>query len=53
MPTSAAILNIHALYAAAPGIRFAFGSDFVDGTYCPVFEDLLQYGAGDELIALV
>jgi hypothetical protein len=45
------IANLDELYRDAPGIRFAFGGDLVEGQLRPVFSDLIQYGSGDFLFA--
>jgi hypothetical protein len=52
VPLDFAIANLDALYQHAPGIRFAFGVDVSDAQIHPSFGDLLQYGSGDELIAV-
>lgn len=51
MPLECGIENLDMLYWDAPGVRFAFGGDFVGGKLCPAFGDILQYGGGDLLIA--
>ena len=53
VPLGFAIANLDALYRHTPGIRFAFGVDFIEGQMQPMYGDLLQYGNGDELVAVV
>lgn len=52
VPLEFAVANLDALYQYAPGIRFAFGIDVSEEQMHPAFGDLLQYGSGDELIAV-
>ena len=52
VPLDFAVANLDALYRHAPGIRFAFGVDVSDGRINPAFGDLVQYGSGDELVAI-
>ncbi len=52
VPLNFAVANFDALYRYAPGIRFAFGVDVFEGKIHPSFGDLLQYGDGDELVAV-
>jgi hypothetical protein len=52
VPLDFAVANLDAFYRHAPGIRFAFGIDVLGAQMHPAFGDLLQYGSGDELIAV-
>lgn len=53
VPLDFAIANLDALYRHTPGVRYAFGVDFIERQMRPVYGDLLQYGNGDELVAVV
>ncbi len=51
VPLQQGVMHLDELYRDAPGVRFAFGADFVKGELKPDYSSILQYGAGDELIA--
>lgn len=50
VPAVDAVLSLDELYAYAPGVRYAFGIDAQQSA--PRYEDLLQYGDGDILVAV-
>jgi hypothetical protein len=51
VPLRAGIEALDEFYWGAHGVRFSFGVDLVDGRVSPFFDDLLQYGHGDLLVA--
>lgn len=53
VPLSFALANLDAMYLHYPGVRFAFGADVVQGQVIPAYADILQYGSGDKLVAVV
>ena len=46
------IAALDELYFDAPGPRFCFGVEIDEDTLRPAFEDLLQYGPGDLVVAV-
>jgi hypothetical protein len=51
VPLRAGVEALDELYWDAPGPRFAFGVEVVEGDVHPFFADILQYGNGDLLVA--
>jgi len=52
VPLEIGVTNLDELYREAPGVRFAFGVDLREGQLEPAYGALLQYGSGDDLIAV-
>jgi hypothetical protein len=52
VPFDEGIIALDELYVDAPGPRFSFGADMEGQMLRPRFNDLLQYGNGDLLIAI-
>lgn len=51
VPFKAGITHLDELFWEFPGVRFCFGADESSDHVTPCFDDLLQYGAGDILVA--
>jgi len=52
VPMEVALLSLDELYREAPGVRYAFGIDVHPDQMRPEYTALLQYGGGDEIIAV-
>jgi len=51
-PLLMALECLDELYWGAPGVRYAFGVDVEGSRMEPAYGDLVQYGAGDLLVAV-
>jgi hypothetical protein len=52
VPIDLGLVSLDELYLGAPGVRFAFGVDLQQAGMNAAFGDLLQYGSGDDLVAV-
>ena len=52
VPAAFGLVSLDELYWGAPGVQFAFGVDVLAEQMEPAYGDLLQYGDGDQLIAV-